>query len=99
MSLFSVSSDIGRFLVVLAAAAVLVGFLVWAHRRRSRSFFLGVLAGSGIFLAFDIIWIHWIFGLHHLTNAPEDLVLEPLLVVTGVALLWTGLRRSRRDEP
>lgn len=97
MSLFTVSSDLGRFLVVLAAAAVLVGFLLWAHRRRSPAFFFGALAGSGIFLAFDVIWIHWIFGLHHLTNSPEDLVLEPLLVAIGVAFLWYGLRGSRGD--
>lgn len=97
MSLFAVTSDLGRFVVVLVAAAVLIGFLVWARRRRSRGFYLGVLAGSGIFLAFDIIWIHWIFGLHHLTNSPEDVVLEPLLVATGIALLWFGLRGSRDD--
>ena len=41
------TSDVGRFLVVLSAAGVLVAFLVW---------------------------VHWIFGLHHLTNSPEDLV-------------------------
>ena len=54
MSVFAVTSDVGRFLGVLSAA--------------------GVLAGGGIFLAFDIVWVHWIFGLHHLTNSPEDLV-------------------------
>lgn len=40
MSVFAVTSDVGRFLVVLSAAGVLVAFLVWAHRRRSRGFFL-----------------------------------------------------------
>lgn len=99
MSVIAVTSDVGRFLVVLAAAAVLTCFLVWAQRRRSHAFFLGVLAGSGIFLAFDVVWIHWVFGLHHLTNSPEDLVLEPLLVAIGVALLWFGLRGAPRGRP
>ena len=58
-----------------------------------------MVAGSGIFLAFDIVRIHWIFGLHHLTNSPEDLVLEPLLVAIGVALLWFGLRAAPRERP
>jgi hypothetical protein len=46
-------------------------------------------------LSFDIVWVHWIFGLHHLTNSQDDLVLEPLFVIGGVVFLWLGLTRGR----
>ena len=81
--------------VLGAAVAVLIAFLVWSWRTKSRSFFLGVLAGTGLVLSFDIVWVHWIFGLHHLTNAPEDVVLEPAFVATGVVFLWYALTRER----
>jgi hypothetical protein len=38
------------------AIAVLITFLWWSYRATSRSFFRGVLAGTGLVLAFDIIW-------------------------------------------
>jgi hypothetical protein len=58
----------------------------------------GVLAGSGLVLSFDIVWVHWLFGRHHVTNTREDLVLEPLFVLTGLALMWFGITRERRER-
>jgi hypothetical protein len=70
--MFPITTLIGRLVVLGVAVLALVGFLIWSRRTRSRSFFLGVLAGTGLLLSFDIIWVHTLFGLHHLTNAPED---------------------------
>jgi threonine/homoserine/homoserine lactone efflux protein len=95
MEMFPVSTAVGRIAVLVVAIAVLVGFLLWSRRARSNSFFLGVLSGAGLVLSFDIVWIHWLFGLHHVTNTREDLVLEPLLVLTGLVFLWFGLRREQ----
>ncbi len=94
--MFPVDSTIGRLAVLLVAIAVLVVALLWARRAASRSFFLGVLAGTGLVLSFDIVLVHWIFGLHHLTNHQEDVVLEPLLVVTGLVFMWFGITRERQ---
>ena len=95
--MFVVDTTLGRLAVLAVAVAVTVGFIVWSRRNKPSAFFRGVLAGSGLFLTFDIIWIHWIFGLHHLTNTPaEDLVLEPALVIAGVVMLWLGVGKARR---
>ena len=96
--MFPVDTLLGRLAVLTVALAVFVGFLVWSRRATPRSFFLGVLAGTGLVLSFDIIWIHWIFGLHHLTNSQEDVVLEPLLVVSGVAFLWYAITHERTPK-
>jgi hypothetical protein len=95
-SVFVVATAAGRIAVLVVAIAVLVGFLVWSKRATSNSFFLGVLAGAGLVLSFDVVWVHWIFGLHHLTKGPEDVVLEPLLVISGIAFMWFGITRERR---
>ena len=95
--MFVVDTTLGRLAVLAVAVAVTVGFLLWSRRTKPPAFFRGVLAGSGLFLTFDIIWIHWVFGLHHLTNTPaEDVVLEPALVVAGVVMLWLGVGSARR---
>src|SRR6266542_957565 len=91
-----VSTTAERLAVVLVAVAVLVGFLFWARRAASRSFFLGVLVGIGLVLSFDIVWVHWIFGLHHITMHEEDVVLEPLFVLIGLAFMWFGISRERQ---
>ena len=78
------------------AVAVLIGFLVWSRRATWYPFFLGVLAGTGLVLSFDIVWVHWLFGLHHITNHQEDVVLEPLLVLTGLAFIGNGITRERQ---
>jgi hypothetical protein len=98
-TLFPVTSPSTMLLVLLVAVAVLVAFLVWSKRVASDSFFLGVLAGTGLVLSFDIVWVHWLFGLHHLTNTRMDLVLEPLLVVLGIAFLWFGIKRELSLRP
>lgn len=97
--MFVVDTTLGRLAVLAVAVAVTVGFIVWSRRTKPPAFFRGVLAGSGLFLTFDIIWIHWIFGLHHLTNTPaEDVVLEPALVIAGVVMLYLGLSRGREPS-
>lgn len=94
--MFSIETALGRLAVLVVAVAVLIVSLLWARRAASPSFFLGMLVGTGLVLSFDIVWVHWIFGLHHVTNHQEDLVLEPLLIVTGLAFIWFGISRERR---
>ena len=96
ITLYPVTTPAGQIAVLAAAVAVLVGFQLWSMRATSASFFWGVLAGTGFVLSFDIVWVHWIFGLHHLTNTQMDLVLEPLLVVVGLVFLWFAITRELR---
>jgi hypothetical protein len=96
-AVFPVNSPVEKLAVVIVAVAVLIGFLLWSWRAKSHSFFLGVLTGIGLVLSFDIVWVHWIFGLHHVTNTQSDLVLEPLLVLTGLASIWLEITRERRS--
>ena len=95
-ALYPVTAPAGQLAVLAAAIAALFGFLLWSKRATSASFFLGALAGTGFVLSFDIVWVHWIFGLHHLTNTKMDLVLEPLLVLLGLVFLWFAITRERR---
>ena len=96
ITLYPVTTPAGQIAVLAAAVAVLVGFQLWSMRATSASFFWGVLAGTGFVLSFDIVWVHWFFGLHHLTNTQMDLVLEPLLVLVGLAFLWFAITRELR---
>ena len=96
-TLYPVTAPAGQIAVLAVAVGVLISFLLWAKRAASTSFFLGVLAGIGFVLSFDIVWVHWIFGLHHLTNTQMDLVLEPLLVLLGLAFLWFSIGQERRQ--
>jgi hypothetical protein len=96
-TLYPVTAPGGQIAVLTVAVAVLIGFLVWSKRATSASFFWGVLAGTGFVLSFDIVWVHWIFGLHHLTNTQMDLVLEPPLVLLGLVFLWFAITRERRQ--
>src|SRR5467141_3255245 len=95
-ALYPVTAPAGQLAVLAAAIATLIGFLLWSKRATSASFFLGALAGVGFVLSFDIVWVHWIFGLHHLTNTQMDLALEPLLVLLGLAFLWFAITREHR---
>ncbi len=95
-ALYPVTTPAGQLAVLTVAVAMLIGFLLWTKRATSASFFLGVLAGTGFVLSFDIVWVHWIFGLHHLTNTQMDLVLEPLFVLLGLAFLWFAITREHR---
>ena len=96
--MFAISTAGGRIAVLAVALAGLVGFLLWSKRATSNSFFLGVLAGTGLVLSFDIAWVHWIFGLHHVTNSREDTVIEPLFVLTGLIFMGHGITRERRHS-
>ena len=95
-TLYPVTLPAGQLAVLAAAIAALIGFLLWSKRATSASFFCGALAGTGFVLSFDIVWVHWIFGLHHLTNTKMDLVLEPLLVLLGLVFLWFAITRERQ---
>jgi len=53
----------------------------------------------GFVLSVDIVWVHWVFGLHHITNTRMDLVLEPLFVLLGLVFLWFAITRERRRGP
>src|SRR2546429_5721776 len=96
-TLYPVTAPAGQIAILAAAIAALIGFLLWSKRATSASFFWGALAGIGFVLSFDIVWVHWIFGLHHLTNTKMDLVLEPLLVLLGLVFLWFAITRERRQ--
>jgi len=96
-TLYPVTTSAGQLAVLAAAVAALVGFQFWSMRATSASFFWGVLAGTGFVLSFDIVWVPWIFGLHHLTNTEMDLVLEPLFVLVGLGFLWFAITRELRD--
>jgi hypothetical protein len=96
-ALYPVTTAAGQLAVITFAVAALIGFLLWTKRATSASFFLGVLAGTGFVLSFDIVWVHWIFGLHHLTNTQMDLVLEPLFVLLGLAFLWFAITQEHRQ--
>jgi hypothetical protein len=95
-ALFPVGTWAGQLAVVAIAVLLLIGFLFWSQRAGSASFFRGVLAGTGFVLSVDIVLIHWIFGLHHITNTQMDVVLEPLFVVLGLVFLWFAITRERR---
>jgi len=95
-TLYPVTTSAGQIAVLAAAVAALIGFQLWSMRATSASFFWGVLAGTGFVLSFDIVWVHWIFGLHHLTNTEMDIVLEPLLVLVGLGFLWFAITRELR---
>jgi hypothetical protein len=85
----------GKLAVIAVAVAFLIGFILWSKQTASASFFRGVLAGMGFVLSVDIVWVHWIFGLHHITNTEMDIVLEPLFVLLGLFFLWFGITRER----
>jgi hypothetical protein len=95
-TLVPVTGWTSQIAVVAAAVVSLIGFLLWSKRTTSAAFFRGVLAGMGFVLSVDIVWVHWIFGLHHITNTQMDLVLEPLFVFLGLVFLWFAITRERR---
>ena len=90
-----VDTSAGKLAVVILAVAFLIGFILWSKQTKSASFFRGVLAGMGFVLSVDIVLVHWIFGLHHITNTQMDIVLEPLFVVLGLVFLWFAITRER----
>jgi uncharacterized membrane protein len=88
----------GRVGVVLLGAAILILTLALARRFFSASFFRGFLASVGIFLSFDVVVFHWLFGLHRITSGREANVIEPILVVIGVGFLVYGLGGESRSS-
>lgn len=95
-ALVPVDTWAGKIAAIAVAVVFLLGFLFWSRRAGSASFFRGVLAGTGSVLSVDIVLIHWIFGLHHVTNTQMDVLLEPLLVLLGLGFLWFAITRERR---
>jgi hypothetical protein len=96
ITLYPVTTPGAQLAVLAGAVAALIGFQLWSQRATSAPFFRGVAAGNGFVLTFDIVWVHWMFGLHHLTNTQMDLVLEPLLVLLGLVLLWFAITQELR---
>jgi len=86
----------GRVAAVLLGCAILVLCLVAAKRYASPSFYHGFMVSAGVFLSFDMILFHWVFRLHRITSGPEADIIEPLLVLVGIALVAYGLARESR---
>jgi hypothetical protein len=97
-TLVPITESGGKLAVIIVAVAFLVGFILWSKRAASTSFFRGVLAGMGFVLSVDIVWVHWIFGLHHITNTEMDIVLEHLFVFLGLVFLWFSITRERQHS-
>lgn len=87
-----------RVLVVLLGAGILLFMLALVWRLYPRTFLHGFFVAAGVFLSFDIVVFHWIFGLHRITAGPEADVIEPVLVVLGVGFITYGLLRERTDD-
>jgi uncharacterized membrane protein len=88
----------GRVAVVLLGTVILIFTLALARRLYSASFFGGFLVSVGVFLSFDVVVFHWIFGLHRITTGQEADVIEPIVVVIGAAFVLYGLRRDPRSS-
>ncbi len=97
-TLVPITDPTGKLAVVAVAVAFLIEFILWSKQTVSASFFRGVLAGMGFVLSVDIVWVHWIFGLHHITNTEMDIVLEPLFVFFGLGFLWYSITRERQHS-
>lgn len=95
---FSPETSGGRVAVVLLGTAMLILTLALAKRFYSASFFRGFLVSVGIFLSFDVVVFHWIFGLHRITSGREADVIEPVVVVIGAGFVIFGLRREARSS-
>ncbi|SFA70088.1 MULTISPECIES: DUF2243 domain-containing protein [unclassified Bacillus (in: firmicutes)] len=81
---------IGFGLIMLAL------FMILFKKLFSESFFNGFLVATGLFLSFDIVVFHWIFGLHRITSGPEANWLEPLFVVSGSLVIFLGVIKERK---
>lgn len=81
---------IGFGLVMLAL------FMILFKKLFSESFFNGFLVATGLFLSFDIVVFHWLFGLHRITSGPEANWLEPLFVLCGTLVIFFGVIKERK---
>lgn len=104
LALESLEPDTGeaRVAVVVLAAAIVLLSLALAKRYYPSAFFRGFLVAVGVIFSFDIVVIHWVFGLHRITAGSEADVIEPIVVATGVAFVILGLRgesQSRHAAP
>lgn len=94
---FGLKADTGpeRIGAVGFGIFILLLLMTLFYRLFSRSFFLGFIVATGLFLSFDIVVFHWIFQLHRITSGPEANWLEPLFVIGGTVLLFVGIRKER----
>ena len=86
----------GRLGAVAFGIGVLLVLMAVVRRVFQRAFFNGFVVAVGLFLSFDIVVFHWVFGLHRITSGPEANVLEPIFVVAGCLLLWYGIAQERQ---
>ena len=84
-----------RLGAVSFGVAVLLTAIFLVRKLFSRAFLHGFVVASGTILSFDIVLFHWIFQLHRITDGPEADLLEPILVLSGVGLIWWGIRCER----
>jgi uncharacterized membrane protein len=89
-----VTTMAGRITVLALGAAVFIA-CAEAARRYSRAFFHGFLVSAGIFLSFDVVVFHWLFGLHRVTSGPEANIIEPLAVLLAIVFIAYGLSGER----
>ena len=87
-----------RLAVVLVGGTLLLSSVVLVRRIFSRSFFHGFLVSTGMFLSFDIVVFHWLFGLHRITSGEEANVIEPILVALGAGFIVYGFRADRVER-
>ncbi|MFD0049674.1 DUF2243 domain-containing protein [Actinomycetes bacterium NPDC127524] len=88
----------GRLGAVGTGIVILIILAIFIERVFSRSFFHGFLVSTGLFLSFDIVVFHWLFGLHRITNGPEANWLEPIFVVCGTITMFFGIRKEWKIE-
>ena len=88
----------GRVGAVGVGVVILLALMALVRKVFAPAFFYGFVVASGLFLSFDIVVFHWVFGLHRITNGPEADWLEPIFVVFGTLLIVYGVRRELRKS-
>jgi hypothetical protein len=96
-SVFGVTTMTGRIAVLALGSAVFIACAEAARRYYARAFFHGLLVSAGIFLSFDVVVFHWLFGLHRVTSGPEANVIEPLAVLLGIGFIAYGLTHEKSN--
>jgi uncharacterized membrane protein len=87
-----------RLGAILIGIVLLLIILIFIRAVFSSSFLNGFIVATGLFLSFDIVVFHWIFQLHRITNGQEANILEPVFVVCGIAILWYGWKKERKNS-
>jgi len=57
------------------------------NKKTNKSFIKGIIAGISLTAIFDLLIVHWIFGLHRIYNHQSVNIVEPLLFVLGIIIV------------